>query len=104
LAEEKKEQAEKVTQKINERTEKKMLEEYNALNQANNSRWSDTLLVDSIMIPASLIAISWALAERANLGVISIAGIRIAFAGLFSLLALILIGIALHDSLFNFKT
>jgi hypothetical protein len=79
---------------LTEREEKKLLEEYNVLNQANNSRWSDTLLVDSIMIPSSLLTISWALIERNTLGWIDIAGFRIPLAGVLPILALTLIFIA----------
>ena len=72
----------------------KLLAEYDALNQANNSRWSDTLLVDSIMIPSSLLTISWALIERNTLGLVDLTFVRIPIAGILPILALTLILIA----------
>lgn len=69
-----------------------LLEEYRVLNESIQSRWSDTLLVDSIMIPSSLLVVTFAIAERNNLGKSVIYDLPVA--GFIPILTLVLIAIS----------
>ncbi|MBE0519509.1 hypothetical protein IBX35_00505 [Candidatus Bathyarchaeota archaeon] len=66
-----------------------LIEEYRALNKAVESRGSNALLLDSIMIPSSLLLVSLAVVNRISLGTSDIWGLPVA--GFIPLLTLSLI-------------
>lgn len=66
-----------------------LIEEYRALNKAVESRGSNALLLDSIMIPSSLLLVSLAVVNRVSLGISDIRDLPVA--GFIPLLTLSLI-------------
>jgi hypothetical protein len=55
-----------------------LIEEYRALNNAVEARGSNALLLDSIMIPSSLLLVSFAVSHRVSLGESHIYGLPVA--------------------------
>lgn len=66
-----------------------LIAEYRALNEATQRRGSDTLLVDSIMIPSSLVIVIFAIQFRTELG--KSIFVNLPVAGFVPLLALLLV-------------
>lgn len=83
---EKKEEEETLEKHDNE----SLIAEYKVLNEAIQKRGSDCLLVDSIMIPSSLVIVTFAIRFRNDLGVDRL--FHLPIAGYITLLALLLVG------------